>query len=301
MAILETETVLSPLAQKGSVEPNESTPEAERLSALQAMRASRLAVLCASPPFARASDQAIATPATPTAVQSKVSHTLNNDLREYAVEFLGLSRPEYRGLMGKLWRVQEKVYDIDYLGESRRMPSPVQLSSLWTRLGRCLRAEGWWTRRSALLIGRLITYQGIEACMHLRSAVPEHLVAQAPHLKSADIQLLRMITETESQASVSPTAKAFFEEVDATREIFDDIRDFDEDAHTLNFNLLHYRRHTHSWRLTRRIIDDTITIHLSRVIAALRVLSGVEAQRGQYIAERLTEEAHQWSKALAEL
>ncbi len=173
----------------------------------------------------------------------KIFHTFMFDMKEFAIDFYGIEIEEFIQSLMWLTYVQVLVYEMDLNielsgGDPR---SETNLSLTGRQIHDFLREHDLYDEEIGRCIDEVVDYLRREReDADSRAEYRPEQIYQILELKSSDLELLRRIILKTCGIYATPEEVEIFKLLDKIREIFDDIRDYEEDHERVNFNTIIY-------------------------------------------------------------
>jgi hypothetical protein len=226
----------------------------------------------------------------------KMYHTFMFDLKEFAMDFLNISTEDYLHTLVYLTYVQSHIYKLDLTIEkyASHLSNRQQIDFRSTRddLKRFLSENDLLDRETERCLDLVMRYLTFEYRQVYRNRhVGPDKIFEMLEWKSADLEILRRIILKICEIKIRKKEMVFFRLLDKIREIFDDIRDYEEDQILKNFNTLLSLEHIfpapgHAAKILGQFIDK-------EYIRCLRMIRQMDSKkRNKFIAigERLNQE-----------
>jgi hypothetical protein len=175
----------------------------------------------------------------------KIFHTFMFDMKEFAIDTYDLSVEEYINALTWLTYVHCIIYKLDLSIEkqaSNILPdADIDFESVRTEINLFLQEHNLLDAGIENCVERVIRYLAFEQ-QQLRqdNRLSAAEIFKILELKSADLEVLRRIILKVGKIDIAQQEMEFFNLLDKIREIFDDIRDYQEDLTLKNFNTFIY-------------------------------------------------------------
>jgi hypothetical protein len=175
----------------------------------------------------------------------KIFHTFMFDMKEFAIDTYDLSVEEYINALTWLTYVHCIIYKLDLSIEkqaSNILPdADIDFESVRTEINLFLQEHNLLDAGIENCVERVIRYLAFEQ-QQLRqdNRLSAAEIFRILELKSADLEVLRRIILKVGKIDIAQQEMEFFNLLDKIREIFDDIRDYQEDLTLKNFNTFIY-------------------------------------------------------------
>ena len=177
----------------------------------------------------------------------KIFHTFMFDMKEFAIDTYDLSVEEYINALTWLTYVHSIIYKLDLNIEkqaSHILPeADIDFESVRTEINLFLQEHNLLDAVIEKCVERVIRYLTFEQQqLRQNSRLSAAEIFGILELKSADLEVLRRIILKVGKIDIPQQEMEFFNLLDKIREIFDDIRDYQEDLTLKNFNTFIYLR-----------------------------------------------------------
>lgn len=237
----------------------------------------------------------------------KIFHTWAFDIREFAIDFHGITVEKYISSLVWLTYVQTIIYEMDIhvehegAGAARR--SAMNLARVGDGILSFLREHDLLDEQIERCVNDVVLYLRRERNqLHDKVEYTEEEIFATLDLKAADLEMLRRILLRVCDIEPRETELRVFKIIDRVREAFDDIRDYHEDLELANFNTVVYLQKRggdmkRGAEILSRFIDNELK-EVQNLIAGLD--PGPRGKLGA-IYERLETECSYFMRQLAEL
>jgi hypothetical protein len=180
-------------------------------------------------------------------VLRKIFHTFMFDMKEFAIDFYGLPVEKYMSALLWMTYVQTVIYELDLCLEMQagniNTNTELDIDSYHDGIKAFLQEHHLLDADIQRCLARTMQYLKIEKEeIHNNPAISHNYVYEMLNYKSADLELLRRILLKVCNLQIENVEMDFFKLVDKIREVFDDIRDYDEDLRLKNFNTVLFQR-----------------------------------------------------------
>ncbi len=175
----------------------------------------------------------------------KIFHTFMFDMKEFAIDTYDLSVEEYINALTWLTYVHSIIYKLDLNIEkqaSHILPeADIDFESVRTEINLFLQEHNLLDAVIEKCVERVIRYLAFEQQqLRQNNRLSAAEIFRILELKSADLEVLRRIILKVGKIDIPQQEMEFFNLLDKIREIFDDIRDYQEDLTLKNFNTFIY-------------------------------------------------------------
>jgi hypothetical protein len=173
-------------------------------------------------------------------VLRKMFHTFAFDMKEFAVDFHGARINSFIRALTWLTYVQTIVYEMDIIIEREPLDQQTtgpDLDLVAERILSFLRDHDLLDGEIQRCVEEVVTYLKRERRdLKGKAEYSVEEILATLNLKSADLEMLRRILLRVLDIEPDPGEMAIFKRIDRVREVFDDIRDYQEDLEIANFN-----------------------------------------------------------------
>lgn len=171
----------------------------------------------------------------------KIFHTWAFDMREFAIDFHGVSVERFVQSLVWLTYIQTIIYEMDIHTEQEgaraHRRSAMSLEAIGQRIVTFLAEHDLLDEQIRRCVLEVITYLRKERDdLHQKVEYTEEQIFETLDLKSADLEMLRRICLRVCGLETREEEMQVFKRIDTIRETFDDIRDYFEDLEIANFN-----------------------------------------------------------------
>ena len=226
----------------------------------------------------------------------KMYHTFMFDMKEFAVDFYEISIEEYINTLLWLTYVQSVIYKLDLSIEKYASNIStgldVDFELVRNELKLFLKNHNLFDLEIDRCINSVIQYLVFEKeQIHQNNRLSKEEIFNILDLKSADLEILRRIIIKVCDIRIQKKEMGFFKLLDKIREIFDDIRDYEEDLNLKNFNtLLYLKRGCDSPDLALDILEEYIEKECARCVSFAEQMGGKKRNKFLAIGTRLKQE-----------
>jgi len=176
-------------------------------------------------------------------ILQKVFHTFLYDLREFAVDYFDVGSERFLSALPWLTFFQTIIYELDLIAEgalASDRPIPAEeIAERGEELRSFLRSNRLSDPETEAALEQVIHYLSHEA-EHRKTdhAVDVNQVLELLDWKTADLEILLRLVLRLCEIQAAPHELHIFRLLERVREVFDDIRDYHEDAATRSFNVV---------------------------------------------------------------
>jgi hypothetical protein len=175
----------------------------------------------------------------------KIFHTFMFDMKEFAMDVCGLSVEKYINTLLWLTHIQSLIYRIDLSIEKqagKQLPEPgIDLGRMQNEIVIFLREHSLFDSEIDRCLEDVFRYLRFEMQqIGNHSVLSQQEIFNVLNLKSADLEVLRRIILKINNSHIPDAEMKFFRLLDKIREVFDDIRDFEEDLALGDYNTVIY-------------------------------------------------------------
>lgn len=226
----------------------------------------------------------------------KMYHTFMFDMKEFAIDFLGISIEKYIQSLLYLTYVQSHIYKLDLSIEKRASHLSrylnVDFRIVKDDLKIFLKEHNLLDAEINRCVNSVMHYLAFEyRQIHQNHSLATNQIFRILEWKSADLEILRRIILKMGDIKIRKKEMEFFRLLDKIREIFDDIRDYDEDQTLKNFNtLLFLKRNYASPDYPFKILKEYINKECTRCLQMAQQMESNKHRKFQAIGERLKQE-----------
>ena len=226
----------------------------------------------------------------------KIFHTFMFDMKEFAIDTYDLSVEEYINALTWLTYVHSIIYKLDLNIEkqaSHILPeADIDFESVRTEINLFLQEHNLLDAVIEKCVERVIRYLTFEQQQlrqNNRLCVAE--IFRILELKSADLEVLRRIILKVGKIDLPQQEMEFFNLLDKIREIFDDIRDYQEDLTLKNFNTVIYlNKDCQSSEQAKEILEKYIEQESARCLSLIDRIEHNKQKKFLTICARLKQE-----------
>ena len=237
----------------------------------------------------------------------KIFHTFMFDMKEFAMDTYGLPAEEYINALTWLTYVHSIIYKLDLSIEkqaSRLVPdSDLDFESARNEINQFLQEHNLLDAGIKNGVERVIRYLAFEQ-QQLRhnNRLSAAEIFRILELKSADLEVLRRIILKVGKLEIAQPEMDFFNLLDKIREIFDDIRDYQEDLTLKNFNTVIYLdQDCQSPEQARQLLEKYIEQEAARCLALVDQIEKDKQKKFLTICARLKQEKKYYLEQLHKL
>jgi hypothetical protein len=234
----------------------------------------------------------------------KIFHTFMFDMKEFAIDIYNLSTEEYINALTWLTYVQSIIYKLDLSIEkqaSNLIPDvQIEFNTVGDELKSFLKDHKLIDDEIVRCIDDVIKYLSFEkAQIRQKKRLCAEEIFKVLELKSADLEVLRRIILKVYHINVSQKEMKFFKLLDKIREIFDDIRDYEEDLTLKNFNTIIYLSHENNSTDTAiHLLEQYIEQECNYCLSLAQKMSKNKQKKFLTVCQRLNEEKKYYIKLL---
>ena len=234
----------------------------------------------------------------------KIFHTFMFDMKEFAIDIYNLSTEEYINALTWLTYVQSIIYKLDLSIEkqaSNLIPDvKIDFNTVGDELKSFLKEHKLLDAEIIRCIDDVIRYLSFEkAQIHQKKRLCAEEIFKVLELKSADLEVLRRIILKVYHINVSQKEMKFFKLLDKIREIFDDIRDYEEDLTLKNFNTIIYlSSNINSTNAAINLLTEYIEQECARCLSLAEQTAKNNQKKFLTVCQRLNEEKKYYIKLL---
>ena len=177
----------------------------------------------------------------------KIFHTFAFDMKEFAVDFYEVPVEVFVRALTWLTYVQTIIYEMDVNteqeGAGSNQRSAMDLAQVGQNIVSFLREHDLLDDDIERCVNEVVEYLLKEQSeLHGKSDFTRDEIFKMLDLKSADLEMLRRILMRVCSIPVNDEEMRIFKLIDKIREVFDDIRDYEEDKEIANFNTVIFLR-----------------------------------------------------------
>jgi hypothetical protein len=226
----------------------------------------------------------------------KIFHTFMFDMKEFAIDTYDLSVEEYINALTWLTFVHSLIYKLDLSIEkqaSHILPdADIDFDSVRSEINLFLQEHNLLDAEMQKCVERVIRYLAFEQQqLRQNNRLSAAEIFRILELKSADLEVLRRIIMKVGKIDISQQEMEFFNLLDKIREIFDDIRDYQEDLTLKNFNTIVYlNRDCQSAEQAREVLEKYIEQESNRCLSLVEYLRQDKRKKFLTICARLKQE-----------
>jgi len=234
----------------------------------------------------------------------KIFHTFMFDMKEFAIDIYNLSTEEYINALTWLTYVQSIIYKLDLSIEkqaSNLIPDvKIDFNTVGDELKSFLKEHKLLDAEIIRCIDDVIRYLSFEkAQIHQKKRLCAEEIFKVLELKSADLEVLRRIILKVYHINVSQKEMKFFKLLDKIREVFDDIRDYEEDLTLKNFNTIIYlSSNINSTNAAIKVLTEYIEQECARCLSLAEQTAKNKQKKFLAVCQRLNEEKKYYIKLL---
>jgi len=234
----------------------------------------------------------------------KIFHTFMFDMKEFAIDIYNLSTEEYINALTWLTYVQSIIYKLDLSIEkqaSNLIPDvKIDFNTVGDELKSFLKEHKLLDAEIIRCIDDVIRYLSFEkAQIHQKKRLCAEEIFKVLELKSADLEVLRRIILKVYHINVSQKEMKFFKLLDKIREVFDDIRDYEEDLTLKNFNTIIYlSSNINSTNAAIKVLTEYIEQECARCLSLAEQTAKNNQKKFLTVCQRLNEEKKYYIKLL---
>jgi hypothetical protein len=239
-------------------------------------------------------------------VLRKMFHTFMFDIKEFAVDFLDTPLEEYINQLVWLTYVQTVIYKLDLSVEklaSNFSELDIHIEAVRNELILFFKEHNLYDTEMEESIDNVIKFLAVEReKIRQDTRLSLNDIFYTLELKSADLEVLRRIVLKVGNARISEGEMEFFKLLDKIREIFDDIRDFEEDRTLKNFNtVLNIQSICHTADAAFKILTDYIENECKRCLFLAETMKTRKRRKLLAICARLDEEKNYYFNLLRQI
>ena len=218
------------------------------------------------------------------------------DMKEFAIDTYDLSVEEYINALTWLTYVHSIIYKLDLNIEkqaSHIVPeADIDFESVRTEINHFLQEHNLLDAVLEKCVERVIRYLAFEQQqLRQNSRLSAAEIFGILELKSADLEVLRRIILKVGKIDLPQQEMEFFNLLDKIREIFDDIRDYQEDLTLKNFNTVIYlNKDCKSPEQAKDIVEKYIEQESARCLSLVSHLAQNKQKKFLTICARLKQE-----------
>lgn len=240
-------------------------------------------------------------------VLRKMFHTFMFDMKEFAIDFYEQSIEKYIDALTWLNYIQSIIYELDLKIEKQSSNSSenfvIDIESARDELVSFLQKHKLSDAQMERCVDRVMNYLQIEKEQkYAKRIMADREIFKILDLKSADLELLRRIITKICMIKMKKEELQIFKLLDKIREIFDDIRDYEEDLKLQNFNtVICLRKRTGNARTATCVLQKYIEKECKRCLRFIEQIKSDKRNKFLEIYQRLDQEKTYYLQLLSRL
>ena len=240
-------------------------------------------------------------------VLRKMFQTFMFDMKEFAMDFLDLSVEQYLESLTWLTFVQSIIYKLDLEVERQASAVTADMRIDFTAARNDLlsffkehRLYDPDIQRCTDHVIEFLTFEKEQ--LHQDKTWPPEEIFRILKLKSADLEILRRVILKVHNLILPEPEMDFFRLLDTIREVFDDIRDYEEDRTLKSYNTFRYlQRGCDTSDAAVKILQKFLEKECERCLSLAKKVEKLKRKKMLAICERLEEEKNYYLGQLQQL
>lgn len=169
-------------------------------------------------------------------VLQKIFHSFTYDIREFAIDYLEISLENFLNSLSFLTYLHLLMYEIDMYIENDNI-NVNNIKSIYNKIINFLKQNGLYDENILKCIENADRYRLLTERIRNGSTIKISEANHALGLKVSDLELLKIVLVKINHKKIPAKKFIIFHKIDIIREVFDDIRDYEEDQKTISFNI----------------------------------------------------------------